>query len=230
MPTLKWLTVAACYALLGGCVSNSPAFNSNGNGEEEQPRRIMLKIGSPCPGFSAEGMNTYYEGGEISFQRNHRDVCKPLETGEINGVAYTIHHEDGSASFYNETPETSFRPVDEKWHVSCKDDAMTDVRSCSMSRSGFFLLYQDSFYINVGHETYPGTSVMFRVDGSQAFVALEDSGLSGRDAEMLVAQIKEGSVLNTRHYSWPHHLSVDNKISTNGFREALDYLLSLRQR
>jgi len=206
------------YESSHGFRASGERFYTVGEGGEAQ---------TACGHIDTANIRKFDAGGSVTVQPLPLGDCAVTEKGELNGISYEVNHGDDSGRFYNE----SIRPGESRaihWVVNCKTDDITDVRSCTMRREGFFLYWQDGYSILTTGTAYPGSSMHFRVDSNPALSAREDIGLIGGSARQLIAQMQRGTRLVTRYTDWPYNVHKDTVMPTNGFSEALSFMKHIR--
>ncbi|MGP9679592.1 hypothetical protein ACT3TC_13260 [Halomonas sp. AOP27-A1-41] len=191
----------------------------------EQAEEVGGDINGPCGRI--EIRDAYSPSGNVKVYDIPSIGCVAEESGEIQGVPYSVNLTSGAGRFYNE-PAPHGVGEDIHWVVNCSTDSITDARSCTIRRDGFFLYWQNGYSIMTTGEAYPGSNMSFRVDDNPAFSAPENTGLTGSAANRLVQQMQVGRTLITRHLDWPYNTRVDKTIPVHGFFEALTYMRSVR--
>lgn len=179
--------------------------------------------------FSGLARYPYSTDIETSYARSLEDRfpggCLASEVGEVNGVSYSINMLSGAARFDSD---------DGTYIVFCEVDAMTDRTTCRVSyqpgnevTADFRVWYSSGQYqVTVGRsgERYPHTPVSLRVDGNPPVSGREDQGIQGADARRLLAQMRSGHTVLTRHTNWPYRHHVNTEARLRGFSEAIDYV------
>lgn len=151
---------------------------------------------------------------------------KPVRVEQ--GGVFVEHQDDGASVFLGRTDQLA------AWGVSCKRDAMTDQRKCSIMHYPFgagdpFIIYLSGADrvggVCVQDHDFPGRTAMIRIDDRPPISAGEDGcvTLSG-----LSTALRNGSRWTSRRYSWPYDYPVDTEVSLRGISVALDVMAELR--
>lgn len=143
----------------------------------------------------------------------------PERRGSINGLVYR-YYADSSGSLRSDFSSSP----DVEWSLACRNDAMTDQRSCTMSnpKVGLFLRFTNpraTPSLCVTDHDYPGVVAMIRVDG-QSPVSLGTSGCTIDPS--LLAQLENGTDIVVRSQEWPN-AQRDRRGVLTGFNDALAF-------
>lgn len=144
--------------------------------------------------------------------------------GVVNGVSYS-RYSDGSAGFHN-GPKKITSLSD--WSVGCDSDEMTDKKTCNVSNSEskIFIWLEKGKGIeslSLYSHDFPGRNMAIRIGSAKPIISRKF--ISGRSAQNLIAQMKPGTIVKTRYYSWPYDSAKDAKVTIKGnsLSEALRY-------
>ncbi len=120
------------------------------------------------------------------------------------------------------------------WSVSCKVDAITDQRRCSITHYPFeagdpYIVYSSAADreggICIVEHDFPGRTAMIRIDTNPAITAGTDGCVT---LSSLAAALRRGGKWTSRRYTWPNDYAVDHVIDLRGISVALDALKQLR--
>ena len=140
------------------------------------------------------------------------------QVGETNGVRFAFY-EDGGGNFgkINGSPGRG-------WQSICRRDKMTDDRRCFLIQGGLSVTVDrsNSFSVNIGHNHYPGTNVMLRLDSEKPMSAGEN-GWIGVDAGKIVKKILASKKVATRFTKWPNKVPSDEEFDPHGLDVAIEY-------
>jgi hypothetical protein len=110
---------------------------------EPEPRQIrilimLLLVFIGLAKLSAAEESRAYLSPKIKFRPDGKFITTSVgermatrEEGSVNGVAYSFYHSDGSGSFGKNKKTPSGVPTIVGLSLSCKQDPMTDTRSCT---------------------------------------------------------------------------------------------------
>lgn len=176
---------------------------------------------------------TYAEEIKVPLSIQYNSSERPAKFHSINytkgvvgGVKFD-RYEMGAAHFDNTNGKANESTNKNKWVVSCDVDEMTDKRTCSVihNESRLFIWLENGkgvTRVTLFSHDFPGRTLAIRVGNSQP---IRSNTIVGQQAKQLVAQMKPGAVVKTRHYSWPYDVPKDGKvtISGNSLNEAIKY-------
>ena len=144
--------------------------------------------------------------------------------GTVNGIAYRIF-DDLSGGFAGN--KANSLGDDNSWSIRCKKDAMSDRKSCSVSRRKLFIDVEPGkvAFLYVGVDHFPGKSTALRVDDKKPVVGTQgsDGDFSNGQVATILKQLAKGTSVTTRYYQWPYERAEDESFELTGFNEALDY-------
>ncbi|MBI4756961.1 MAG: hypothetical protein HY778_16400 [Betaproteobacteria bacterium] len=149
--------------------------------------------------------------------------------GVVNGVHYR-YYDDYSASFAGtEGNTTDFRePIGSNWDVGCEKDPITDKKTCHMHMKNLwvFVYGKGKPIISIGHDHFPGSSVVIRIDSSTPISssAASDGNLSPALSAKVIERLKHAKQVTTRYMEWPYRSWVDDSWDMYGFNEAFQYI------
>nr|WP_325265577.1 hypothetical protein [uncultured Rhizobium sp.] len=154
----------------------------------------------------------WFPGETVSATKGYGDPIISRKGVTPEGFEYAIY-QDGSAGL-----ETGVR----KWSVSCKADAMTDIRQCSLSSHDdpslfidFAAKEQAQALCLLGHD-FPGRIGGIRIDKNAA----HDTDDQGCLPWASVPEITVGKTITTRSYKWPYDYPVDRSGALLGLNRA----------
>jgi hypothetical protein len=152
------------------------------------------------------------------------------ETGIYNGVKYRFRFKDGRGLFAA-VADNSYQPDDFKtnWIVSCTNNRIDDVKSCSMFFKGLFLLVTDRNEVRIDiHNTraklYPGSEKAIRINNEPPFRADKGNAFDFKTSVMIVERLKTNPTVIVRHHTWPGNDRIDETFQVFGFPETYTYL------
>lgn len=152
------------------------------------------------------------------------------EEGKIGQVGYSIYHSDASAAFDAEPNALANIKRDllngsQTWSVSCKQNPMTDKKTCSIinNEANLFILKSIKGIegVSVLGSEYPGTKPQLRVGNAKALSA---EIFTGNQAKKIFNSFKPGVQVRTQYYDWPYHASKEGKTTIYGLRETMLYV------
>lgn len=111
----------------------------------------------------------------------------------------------------------------DKWTFDCPVDAMTDRRAC--------VVYNLEASIHVSYKRgstprtvcvishdFPGRTAQIRIDANSPVTTNREGCV---ESPALIAQLKSGSKVTTRYYSWPYDYPKDSTGTLAGFDKAI---------
>ena len=194
---------------------------------------LMLLMAATCALAQADVTQPIYRNdGKVVTERSRvgGDVST-YETGLVNGVFYRVYPSDLSGSFGG-TPEFDGvlnasninTYLGDHWSIGCHVDAMTDKKTCSISRKDFSLYVEkSSVQVIVGSDHYPGRPASIRIGKNKPFTTSNDGQFTKAISRQIAAQMLAGQNIATRYIEWPYNSYKDDSFPAFGFKEALDY-------
>lgn len=154
-----------------------------------------------------------------------------VQSGVIGGLAFSFHHEDGSGTFQG-TEGASLggaSAVDgTNWSVSCNGDSMTDRVTCRLHRGNLWVTVLPSkrSFVSVGHDHFPGTRAVVRVDNGRArqTAASGEGDFDASTSAAIISELKAGHKFRTRYVKWPSQAWVEGEELALGFAQAYSYV------
>jgi hypothetical protein len=149
---------------------------------------------------------------------------KYAEKGSFEGFDYEVRFNRGSI-FLASSPNTA------KWSISCKQDQMEDVVTCSMNKRGklplFVHLGSDGETTSFGlvTETYPSTEIAVKVGSNAKVAATSMGGLLSKSE--ITEQMKTNTTLITSYYDWPYKVKKVETHNIEGFSAGLTLMKKL---
>lgn len=117
------------------------------------------------------------------------------------------------------------------WDIECKNDAMSDARSCTASHKIGHLLIVFGGKLGVVTQfclydnDFPGRAAAIRVAETNPRLLRAKGCASGTEAREIVASLHKDARLRTRSYSWPYDVARDEDfILTSTYSDALELI------
>ncbi|HWV58314.1 MAG TPA: hypothetical protein VNZ57_12745 [Longimicrobiales bacterium] len=199
-------------ALVALCMC-APALAAQGIAErcdtivDDRDRAPTLYGDLPVDTIALESLppTTYSPNGVVT--------CRIL-VGGLSQPAVLYRREDGTDGAYTYSIQYSRRASgtvkatvsgETLWVFDCAVDAITDARSCLLSRDDLYIHYygDDTWIVGVGTSHMPGTTVLLRIDDDPALSAPEPLGFEGEEAASIVARLMQGPRIRTRYARFP---------------------------
>ncbi|KAA8741340.1 hypothetical protein FE275_08645 [Pseudomonas koreensis] len=172
----------------------------------------------------------------ISFdlESGTKNLLHRVETGKLNGVLYRFYYTDGSGSVQglsNNELDVMKDKYDGNWNLRCKQAGISDAHYCAMSRASLLIgvTGDSSYFIHVGNDHFPGSTIALRVDKLPAVTAPADPGLSQKQQVDLLAAMNKGDSVLVRYVEWPHESNIDRAISLFGYNSALQIITEMNR-
>jgi hypothetical protein len=119
------------------------------------------------------------------------------------------------------------------WSVTCAEDDITALRSCSVMQQGLqpaLLVFKGengAVFVRVGTDVnrrpYIYTSVELRIDDAHAYTAVEP-GWGAEESAWIVRALRAGKSVVTSYIEWPSDNYVDAKFNLAGFDVAMEFV------
>jgi hypothetical protein len=108
--------------------------------------------------------------------------------------------------------------------VKCKDDPIQDLRMCYVRGDTVYVMGAGNQHswteaVRVGHDHYPGSDLVFRVDQNPV-ISWPERDVVGRSAE-LIEQMVRGRRVLSRFTIWPSGTTEDGTDDLTGFADKL---------
>lgn len=149
------------------------------------------------------------------------------ESGSLNDITYRFFYSDGSGSFLG-VKGGSLEPGNyrQNWQIGCKKDAIEDTKLCFMKISSLLIVItgKDKYSVSIGSDNYPGTPVAIRIDGGEPIKGGTEGIFTGAESDKILAQLKKGKEVITRHQKFPKEYSTDDTFELYGFNETFQYI------
>lgn len=229
LPMLAKMAVLAAAAPMFAQVPRDRCDEMGTDARERFPYRdlpvdTVRQTLHPTSTFTAEG--TIYCDITPDYQAPFRSPLRFVqsERGAHGKFAYRIWYSDGSGSI-RRLEDADDLLASELWSLSCKVDAMTDAKSCMLSRRDLYLHYRgdSEWSVHVGANNYPGRAVSIRI-GDNPAQSSREPGFSGVQARQLVEQLMEEPRVRTRYFRWPSGIPEQDFVA-EGFRTAVDLVM-----
>lgn len=182
------------------------------------PNRQPVIATQPKPAQIANG---WFPGERLDISQGYGDPIVSRKGFTPSGFAYSIY-QDGSAAL--ETPTRT-------WSITCKSDAMTDARQCSLYSTddpSFMIFYASSTIPQsvciVGHD-FPGRNGGIRIDKNDAHTTDQQGCV---DAS-IIQELTAGTTITTRAFKWPYDYPVDRTGSLQGLPIAMALVNFIQQ-
>jgi hypothetical protein len=181
-----------------------------------------------------------FQGGKVvchvsfDLMSGSNNVLHRVESGTLNGAKYRFDYTYGSGSVQGlptNVLDILKDNYDENWDLRCMQDGMSDTHYCAMSRTGLIVgvFGASSYFVQIGNDHFPGSSIALRIDNAAPVTAPADPGFSPQQEAALVSAMKGGTSVLTRYVEWPHESNKDRSISLFGFGTALQIITTLNQ-
>lgn len=115
-----------------------------------------------------------------------------------------------------------------EWERSCEQDAMTDIRLCTLTSNDLMVVVGRNgvVMVTVGFDRFPRSTISIRIDEGAPLSTLptpERVGWLGAGAVQIGRLIaKANSSVKTRYIKWPSKVPVDGTVDPRGFTEAVE--------
>ena len=174
--------------------------------------KLLLMIGVATVGVARAAPSDFADFSKAT-QTQEQYLSTEPPTVKWSGVTASgnsfTYFQDGSG----DVSAVGSSDLTANWSIGCKNDAMTDARSCTVSNSPlnlFFIFAAGKFraVCALGHD-FPGRVAQIRVGDSKP-VSLGTSGcIEGAAAVTLAAAIHPGTQIRTRIYKFPYDYPSD---------------------
>lgn len=217
----RMVIVGSLVALMSACASE---YGGSVNREVEP-----VKNGFPSESLRDEVIENgpLFNGGVVSIPENPNvwPACR-VETGTFKGAKYKIYYSDGSGRVQGLPEGNPDSSIESDWCIYCYTDKMDDSRWCCLRRGNLTVgIRKDgSYFISIGHEHYPGSTIAIRVDKNEPISASESAGFSSHQVSVILDQLTTGNTLLTRYQEWPYQTNRDDCFSPYGFSQAWEIL------
>lgn len=189
----------------------------------------MVKVAGPV-----------FPGGKVvchvsfDLMSGKNNLLHRVETGTLNGAKYRFYYTDGSGSVQglpNNVLDVLKDKYGENWSLHCKQDGMSDTHYCVTSRASLMVGVSgaSSYFVQVGNDHYPGSTIALRIDKAPPVTAPADPGFSQKQETALVAALNGGTSVLTRYVEWPYESNKDQSVNLFGFGTALQIITTLNQ-
>ncbi|MES2317611.1 MAG: hypothetical protein V4631_08965 [Pseudomonadota bacterium] len=151
-------------------------------------------------------------------------TCQPkvdgYERGTVRGYDVRIFSDSATVASVPGGDVMTYNK--ENWDIGCSRDKMTSNVLCLLYRGQLYLsIDKDNFsFISVGSDHFPGTTTSIKV-GSKRFDTRDGRG-DFPQRKQLLALMKDGTPIVTRHSTWPSGLNVDEEFTLHGMQAAMD--------
>jgi hypothetical protein len=146
------------------------------------------------------------------------EVEKGRDYGRINGMAYRLYGDGSGIAEGMPAAGVDRYVLSNVWHLKCKRDSMTDLKSC-IAHFRDFWIYADErgrVQVMVGTDHFPGSISSIRV-GQSRFDSASEVGLFTPDQSAKILELMtQGTPSVTRYMKWPSRSWVDKEFEPYG--------------
>ncbi len=154
------------------------------------------------------------------------------ESGILNGIFYTFSYESygglmaARPGVKDKADLFRLKPITDMWILTCKKDAIDDLKLCSMSLRDLFISVEagGNSFISVGSKHFPGSDFAVRIETDNAIKAGSQKGFTKEQTLQILERLKTAKQVTTRYQKWPDQAYLDQTWDLYGFNESFQFI------